>query len=79
MLAIPGAIMAGVEFGPEGIVAALRPASGRLTCPCGWSTAATYAARSGAGATWTWVHPLVARSGDPVEVGHNLEAVIRNA
>ena len=35
MLAIPGAIMAGVEFGPEGIVAALRPASGRLTCPCG--------------------------------------------
>ncbi len=25
MLAIPGASMAGVEFGPEGIVAALRP------------------------------------------------------
>ena len=42
MLAIPGASVASVEFRPEGVVVGLRRRSRRLTCPCGWSTRATY-------------------------------------
>jgi transposase len=42
MLAIPGAGVTGVQFTPTGIVVSLRRRSRRLTCPCGWSTAAVY-------------------------------------
>jgi len=42
MLSIPGASVASVEFTPEGLVVGLRRRSRRLTCPCGWSTRATY-------------------------------------
>jgi transposase len=42
MLAIPGASVAGVEFGPGGVIVTLRRRSRRLTCPCGWSTPACY-------------------------------------
>ncbi len=42
MLAIPGATVRAVTFGPEGVVVGLRPRFRRLRCPCGWSTAATY-------------------------------------
>jgi transposase len=42
MLAIPGASVVSVEFGPDGVVVGLRRRSRRLTCPCGWSTRATY-------------------------------------
>ncbi len=42
MLAIPGAWVTGVEFTPAGVVVALGRRGRRLTCPCGWSTAATY-------------------------------------
>ncbi len=42
MLSIPGASVASIEFTPEGVVVGLRRRSRRLTCPCGWSTRATY-------------------------------------
>jgi transposase len=42
MLAIPGADVSGIEFTPDGIVVSLRRRATRLTCPCGWSTAAVY-------------------------------------
>lgn len=42
MLAIPGASVASVEFTPAGVVVGLRRRSRRLSCPCGWSTRATY-------------------------------------
>ena len=42
MLEIPGADVSGVEFTPAGIVVSLRRRAKRLTCPCGWSTTATY-------------------------------------
>ena len=42
MLDIPGAGVVSVEFGPHGVVVGLRHRSRRLTCPCGWSTRATY-------------------------------------
>ena len=42
MLAIPGASVTSVEFTPGGVVVGLRRRFRRLTCPCGWSTAAVY-------------------------------------
>ncbi len=42
MLAIPGANVVEVAFAPEGIVIGIRPRKRRLTCRCGWSTAARY-------------------------------------
>ena len=42
MLGISGASVAGVSFGPEGIVISLRRRRSRLACPCGWRTWATY-------------------------------------
>ena len=43
MLAIPGASVTGVEFTPTGVLVHLRRRrSRRLTCPCGWSTRASY-------------------------------------
>jgi transposase len=42
MLGIPGASVAGVSFGPEGVVVALRRRRAKLTCPCGWRTWAVY-------------------------------------
>jgi transposase len=42
MLAIPGAGVVGVTFTSTGIVVSLRRRARRLTCPCGWSTAAVY-------------------------------------
>lgn len=42
MLAIPGADVSGIEFGPAGIVVSLRRRAKRLRCPCGWSTTAVY-------------------------------------
>jgi transposase len=42
MLAIPGASVVGVTFTTTGIVVSLRRRARRLTCPCGWSTAAVY-------------------------------------
>jgi len=42
MLDIPGASVASVQFTPDGMVVGLRRRSRRLTCPCGWSTRATY-------------------------------------
>lgn len=42
MLAIPGADVSEIEFTPGGIVVWLRRRARRLTCPCGWSTTATY-------------------------------------
>lgn len=42
MLAIPGADVSGIEFTGAGIVVTLRRRARRLSCPCGWSTAAVY-------------------------------------
>lgn len=42
MLAIPGAWVAGVTFAPTGIVIGLHRRFRRLSCPCGWSTRASY-------------------------------------
>jgi transposase len=42
MLAIPGAGVTSVEFTPAGVVVRIHQRVRRLTCPCGWSTAATY-------------------------------------
>ena len=42
MLSVPGASVAGVAFGPEGVVVELRLRARRLHCPCGWSSAARY-------------------------------------
>lgn len=42
MLGIPGATVAEVSFTPEGVVASLRRRSKLLTCPCGFTTRATY-------------------------------------
>jgi transposase len=42
ILEIPGASVASVTFTPEGVVVGLRRRFRRLTCPCGWSTRATY-------------------------------------
>jgi len=42
ILSLPGASVASVTFTPEAVVVGLRRRSRRLTCPCGWSTGATY-------------------------------------
>jgi transposase len=42
MLNLPGASVASVTFTPEGVVVGLRRRFRRLTCECGWSTAASY-------------------------------------
>jgi transposase len=42
MLAIPGAAVAEVTFTPEGVVVGLRRRFRKLTCPCGFTTRATY-------------------------------------
>src|SRR5437016_8792919 len=42
MLSVPGASVAAVAFGPEGVVVELRLRARRLHCPCGWSSAARY-------------------------------------
>ena len=42
MLAIPGASVASVVFGPEGIVVGLRRRRAKHACPCGWKTWAVY-------------------------------------
>lgn len=42
ILAVPGATVVSVDFGPAGVVVGLRRRFRRLTCPCGWSTGATY-------------------------------------
>jgi transposase len=42
MLAIPGATVGAVTFAPQGVVVTLRPRFRKLTCPCGFSTRATY-------------------------------------
>ncbi len=42
MLAIPGATVIGVTFGPEGVVVRLRLRRRKLSCPCGFKTRATY-------------------------------------
>jgi transposase len=42
MLDIPGASVRSVEFTPAGLVVGIRPCARRLSCPCGWSTPATY-------------------------------------
>lgn len=42
MLAVSGAQVTAVEFTPAGIVVSLRRRARRLTCRCGWSTAAVY-------------------------------------
>ena len=42
MLGVPGASVAGVSFGPEGVIVSLRCRRRKLTCPCGWRTWASY-------------------------------------
>lgn len=42
MLDIPAASVRSVEFTPAGLVVGVRHRARRLTCPCGWSTAATH-------------------------------------
>jgi transposase len=42
MLGIVGASVAGVTFGPEGVVVSLRRRRRKLVCPCGWKTWASY-------------------------------------
>jgi transposase len=42
MLSIPGATVASVEFGPEGVVVGLRRRAGRPVCPCGWKGRGVY-------------------------------------
>lgn len=42
ILSVPGASVASVTFGPDGVVVGLRRRAKRLTCPCGWSTRACY-------------------------------------
>ena len=42
MLAIPGASVETVTFGPEGVVVTLRRRFRKLTCPCGFSIRASY-------------------------------------
>jgi len=42
MLAIVGASVAGVTFGPDGVVVALRRRRARHVCPCGWKTWSVY-------------------------------------
>ena len=42
MLAIPGASVRSVEFGPDGIVIGVRRRARRHRCPCGFSTRARY-------------------------------------
>ncbi len=42
MLGVPGASVAAVSFGPDGVIVSLRCRRRRLTCPCGWRTGAVY-------------------------------------
>lgn len=42
MLALPGASVSSVTFGPDGVVVGVRSRRRRLHCPCGWSTSARY-------------------------------------
>ncbi|HEY1523524.1 MAG TPA: ISL3 family transposase [Solirubrobacteraceae bacterium] len=42
MLALPGANVVSVAFGPEGIVVGIRNCRRRLRCPCGYSTRSRY-------------------------------------
>jgi hypothetical protein len=42
MLAIEGATVAQVTFGPQGMVVDVRDRARRLRCPCGYSTRARY-------------------------------------
>ena len=42
MLALVGASVVSVRFGPEGIVVGIGNRRRRLVCPCGWSTRARY-------------------------------------
>lgn len=42
MLALPGAVVVGIDFTTDGIVVSLRRRAKRLSCPCGWSTRAVY-------------------------------------
>jgi transposase len=42
MLTIPGASVASVVFGPEGVVVELRRRRAKHVCPCGWKTWAVY-------------------------------------
>src|SRR3989442_555198 len=42
MLSIPGATVAAVAFGPDGVVVEVRPRARRLRCACGYSTASRY-------------------------------------
>jgi len=42
ILAIPGASVSSVAFGPEGVVVGIRNRRRRLRCQCGFSTAARY-------------------------------------
>jgi transposase len=45
MLAIEGASVAGVAFGPDGVVVGLRRRRHKLRCPCGFATWAVYDTR----------------------------------
>lgn len=42
MLSLPGATVASVEFGPEGVVVGLRRRAIRPGCPCGWRGTGAY-------------------------------------
>lgn len=42
MLSIPGATVASVEFGPDGVVVGLRRRASRPRCPCGWRGVGVY-------------------------------------
>ncbi|MGH9044522.1 MAG: ISL3 family transposase [Acidimicrobiales bacterium] len=42
MMAIVGASVSGVTFGPDGTVVTLRRQRGKHRCPCGWATWAIY-------------------------------------
>lgn len=42
LLELPGSLVTGVEFTPQGTVVDLRVRARRLICPCGWSTRAVY-------------------------------------
>jgi transposase len=42
MLSIPGATVASVEFGTEGVVVGLRRRASRPRCPCGWRGTGVY-------------------------------------
>jgi transposase len=45
MLALPGTLVTGIQFGPDGITVDVRLRGSRLRCPCGWTTNATYDTR----------------------------------